>query len=44
MSPVLAPAAIVGATGLSYLVAFAVGVPLLVPVLNVAAAFPFMIA
>ena len=40
----LAPAAIVAATALSYLAAFAIGIPLLVPFLNVAAGFPFMVA
>jgi hypothetical protein len=44
MSPALVPAAIVAGTALSYLVALAIGVPLLVPFLNVAPAFPFMVA
>jgi hypothetical protein len=44
MNPALVPAAIVGGTALSYLIGFAIGVPLLVPFLNVAPAFPFMIA
>lgn len=44
MNPALAPAAIVGGTALSYLVAAPVGIPWLVPVLNVIPAFPFMIA
>ncbi len=44
MSPALVPAAIVGGTALSYLIGFAIGLPLLVPFLNVAPAFPFMIA
>lgn len=44
MRPALVPAAIVGGTALSYLVGVAIGVPLLVPFLNVAPAFPFMIA
>ena len=44
MSPVFVPAAIVGGTALSYLIGFAIGVPVLVPFLNVAPAFPFMIA
>lgn len=39
----LAPPAIVAATAVSYLVAFAIGIPLLVPFLNVAAGFPFMV-
>ena len=38
------PPAIVAATALSYLAAFAIGIPLLVPFLNVAAGFPFMVA
>jgi len=41
---VLVPPAIVAATALSYLIAFAIGIPLLVPFLNVAAGFPFMVA
>jgi len=44
MNPVLVPAAIVGGTALSYIVAFLVNVPALVPFLNVVPAFPFMIA
>jgi hypothetical protein len=44
MNPALVPAAIVGGTALSYLIGFAIGLPLLVPFLNVAPAFPFMIA
>ena len=44
MPAALVPAAIVGGTALSYLVAFVVGIPLLVPVLNVLPAFPFMVA
>jgi hypothetical protein len=40
----VAPPAIVAATALSYLAAFAIGIPLLVPFLNVAAGFPFMVA
>jgi hypothetical protein len=43
MRPPLVPAAIVAGTGLSYAAAFLIGVPLLVPFLNVAPAFPFMI-
>jgi hypothetical protein len=44
MNPAFVPAAIVGGTALSYVVALTVGVPLLVPLLNVAPAFPFMVA
>jgi hypothetical protein len=44
MSPALVPAAIVGGTAFSYVVALAVGVPVLVPFFNVAPAFPFMVA
>ena len=44
MNPALVPAVIVGGTALSYLVAILIGVPALVPFLNVAPAFPFMIA
>jgi len=44
MTPALVPAAIVGATALSYLLALAIGVPIAVPFLNVAAGFPFMAA
>src|SRR3954451_25185712 len=44
MNPAFVPAAIVGGTALSYVVAIAIGVPALVPVLNVVPAFPFMIA
>jgi len=44
MSPALVPVAIVGATALSYVVAVAIGVPALVPILNVAPALPFMVA
>jgi hypothetical protein len=43
MRPALVPAVIVCATALSYLVAMAIDVPVLVPILNVAAGFPFMI-
>ena len=39
----VAPPAIVAATALSYLAAFAIGIPLFVPFLNVAAGFPFMV-
>jgi hypothetical protein len=44
MTPALVPAAIVGGTALSYVVAAVVGVPVLVPFLNVVPAFPFMVA
>ena len=44
MGPALVPAGIVAATALSYAVAAFLAIPLLVPVLNVAAAFPFMVA
>jgi hypothetical protein len=44
MNPALVPAVIVGGTAMSYLVALLIGVPVLVPFLNVAPAFPFMIA
>lgn len=44
MPPALVTAAIIGATALSYLVAMALDVPALVPILNVAAGFPFMVA
>lgn len=44
MHPALAPLVIVFGTALSYALALAIGVPLLVPVLNTAPAFPFMIA
>jgi len=44
MNPALVPAAIVAGTALSYVVAWLVGIPALVPVLNVLPAFPFMIA
>ena len=39
-----APLAIIAATALSYGIALVIGVPWLVPLLNVAAAFPFMVA
>jgi hypothetical protein len=42
--PAAVPAVIAGGTALSYLLARAIGVPILVPFLNVAPAFPFMIA
>jgi hypothetical protein len=44
MNPAWVPAVIVGGTAVSYLVAMLIGVPALVPFLNVAPAFPFMIA
>jgi len=44
MNPALVPAAIVSGTALSYLAAIAIGIPWLVPILNVAPAFPFMVA
>ena len=44
MNPALVPAAIVGGTALSYVVALLIDVPALVPFLNVVPAFPFMIA
>ena len=44
MNPGLVPAAIVAGTAVSYVVAIAIGIPALVPFLNVAAAFPFMTA
>src|SRR3954469_20633302 len=44
MNPAWVPAAIVGGTALSYVAAIALGIPALVPVLNVVPAFPFMIA
>jgi hypothetical protein len=44
MNPALVPAVIVGGTAVSYLAAMLIGIPALVPFLNVAPAFPFMIA
>lgn len=44
MSPAVAPLAIVGGTALSYLIAAALGIPALVPILNTVPAFPFMVA
>lgn len=44
MAAALIPAAIVGSTAVSYAAAAIVGVPALVPILNVAAGFPFMVA
>src|SRR6188474_2764060 len=44
MNPAWVPAAIVAGTAVSYVVAIAIGVPWLVPVLNVVPAFPFMVA
>src|SRR3954471_3753848 len=43
MNPAFAPVAIVAGTAASYVVAAAVGVPVLVPILNTLPAFPFMI-
>jgi hypothetical protein len=42
MPAALVPAAIVGGTALSYAIGFLIGVPALVPFLNVLPAFPFM--
>jgi hypothetical protein len=44
MNPAWVPAAIVGGTAASYAIGIAIGVQVLVPFLNVAPAFPFMIA
>jgi hypothetical protein len=44
MHPALVPAVIVGGTAVSYLVAILIGIPALVPFVNAAPAFPFMIA
>src|SRR4051794_10237983 len=44
MNPAFAPVAIVAGTAASYVVAAAIGVPVLVPILNTLPAFPFMIA
>jgi hypothetical protein len=44
MNPALVPAAIVAGTAVSYGVAALLGIPLLVPFLNVVPAFPFMAA
>jgi hypothetical protein len=44
MNPALVPAVIVGGTAVSYLVAILIGIPALIPFLNVVPAFPFMIA
>jgi predicted membrane protein len=43
MNPALAPAAIVVGTALSYVVGALIGIPVLVPILNVLPAFPLMI-
>ncbi len=43
MNPAWVPAVIVGGTAASYVVAMLIGVPALVPFLNVAPAFPFMV-
>jgi hypothetical protein len=40
---VTVPIAIVAATGLSYAIGWAIGVPVLLPFLNTAASFPFMV-
>jgi len=44
MNPALVPAVIVGGTAVSYLIAILIGIPALIPFLNVVPAFPFMIA
>jgi hypothetical protein len=44
MNPALVPAVIAGGTAVSYAIAILIGVPALVPFLNVAAAFGFMMA
>jgi len=44
MNPAWVPAVIVGATALSYVAGLLAGIPALLPFLNVAAAFPFMVA
>jgi hypothetical protein len=44
MAPALIPAAIVAGTALSYAAAVGIGMPALVPVLNVLPAFPFMVS
>lgn len=44
MNPAVAPAVIVVATAFSYFLAVLVGIPALVPILNVIPAFPFMVA
>jgi hypothetical protein len=44
MHPALVPAVIVSGTAVSYLCAILIGIPALVPFLNVAPAFPFMVA
>jgi hypothetical protein len=43
MNPAFVPAAIVGGTALSYVVAILIGIPVLAPFLNVVPAFPFMV-
>ena len=43
MNPALVPAVIVGGTAVSYLIAILIGIPALVPFVNVVPAFPFMI-
>ena len=44
MNPAFVPAVIVTGTAISYVAAVLIDVPVLVPILNVAPAFPFMIA
>jgi hypothetical protein len=44
MNPVWVPAAIVAGTAASYVAAILIGIPALVPILNVLPAFPFMVA
>ena len=44
MNPAWVPAAIVAGTAVSYVVGILIGIPAIVPVLNVAPAFPFMVA
>jgi hypothetical protein len=43
MNPALAPMAIVFGTALSYVAGVLIGIPFLVPILNVVPAFPFMV-
>ena len=44
MNPAFVPAVIVAGTAISYFMAVRIDVPLLVPILNVVPAFPFMVA
>ena len=44
MNPAFVPAVIVAGTAISYFMAVLIDVPLLVPILNVVPAFPFMVA